>query len=594
MRRSSKFNLLFLAVIAATPVLFSESALAVCLPGTYATPISPAVNNQAGPILPVSREKSSTTCTGIKTVDTLTSGAADLIAQIKKDIIRSGKEVKQQMADNSAAEIKSMTTNNEQVVKTIIETSDSQIKENLKMARAFMDMEMNFLSEIKERELRAKSAPMDLDDTAEEVKYMLNKLDETDKTHAQEVLADMQKTDGNGVIIPTRIKAGENGASPTGQTCPEYDPKTMKEPEGCFYGHKAFPAAKMAKYFSECSREKRRMVSGAKKAAVQSTVSNQVQQSQNKFLDVTTDLKDTQLSAKIRGQSDFSCNPTELNRKFCLPDLDKSAYIQKVIANEIVPNGSISSSNLFKPTPVGSVDGEFSKDLTPDEIKAMNLGSVERNSTEKGGEAVSVSDNTVPIVYTYRTSSQYMAAKDFVDNILSKELIPNQTIDQRKSASSTIYQSRFLSRAAALSVAELSMNKSIESRIGKKLREEIDAGTNFNPYLTVNGQTGKVIKEDINGAGYLDELADSINKDYQKIVVDSTNKLSGNSTSESLSVMAPEKAKEWQLEALIKQNEIALEQYNSGERQEMILAAILAQLTNSPENIKHLEDLRRQ
>jgi len=594
MRRSSKLNLLFLAIIGSTPLLFTSQVQAVCLPATYGIAISPATNNGNGFGVPMRDVDPSMGCTGIKTVDTLEGGAKDLIEQIKDDIREAGREVKQQMADNSAAEIKSMTSNNEQVVKTIVETTNAQIKDHLEMTRAFLDMEMDYMSEIKEREVRARSAPMDLDDTAEEVKFILNELDKSGKTHAQETIADMQKEYGKGTIIPVRIKAGENGVTATGQTCPEYDPNVHTTVEGCFYGHKAFPADKVAKYFKECSREKRRIVSSAKKSAVQQTVANQMLKSQNKFLDFTTDLKDSQLNAKIRVQSDFSCNPKELNKKYCLKELTKETYIQKVIANEIVPNGNISSANMFKPTPVGTIDGEFTQGLTDEELKAINLGSVERTSTEASGTEVAVSDNTVPIVYTYRTSSQYVAARDFVDNILSKELIPNQTIEQRKSSSSAIYQSRFLSRAAALSIAEYSMNKSIESRIGKKLREEIDKGTNFNPYLEVDGSKGKVIKEDINGAGYLDELADSINKDYQKIVVDATNQISGNSTSESLSVMAPEKAKEWQLEALIKQNELVLEQYSQGERIEMLLAAILSQVSNSPENIKYLEDLRRQ
>lgn len=593
MKRSLKLKLLFVSIISTSPFLFSSTASAYCIPANYATSTSPAMNNFTGPG-PATRQGNGSTCTGIKTVDTLQSQASETIEQIKRDIVEAGKVVKQQMADNSAAEIDAMTSNNEQVVKTIVETSNAQTKDYLEMSRAFLDMEMDYMSEIKERELRAKNAPMDADDTAEEVKFILNELDGTSKTHAQEAIAEMQSRYGNGKDIPVRIKAGENGVTSTGQTCPEYDPKVHFQADGCFYNHKAFPADKVAKYFNECSRAKRRLVSSAKKQAVQATVAASVQQDQTKFLENTTDLKDSQINSKIKLQADFSCNPNELDKKYCLQSLSKETYVQKVIDNEIVPNGNISSSNLFKPVPVGSVDGEYSADLTTDEVKAINLGSVERNSTEADGTAVSVSDNTVPIVYTYRTSSQYMAAKGFIDNVLAKDLIPNQTVDKRKSSSSALYQSRFLSRAASLSVAEFSMNKAVEARIGKKLREEIDKGTNFDPYTKVDGKAGTVIKEDINGAGYLDELADSINKDYQKIVVDATNKISGTATSESLSVMAPEKAREWQLETMIKQNEVVLEQYHSGERMELLLASILSQLSNSPENIKHLEDLRRQ
>lgn len=39
----------------------------------------------------------------------------------------------------------------------------------------------------------------------------------------------------------------------------------------------------------------------------------------------------------------------------------------------------------------------------------------------------------------------------------------------------------------------------------------------MNPYVKdASGALGTVVKEDVNGAAWIDEISDSINKDYQK------------------------------------------------------------------------------
>jgi hypothetical protein len=587
-----KRSLLVTALIASSYGVFSQKAEAgYCLPMQYGTAQSPASNMYTGYSPPM--RETTTGCTGIKTTDTLTGKAASLIEQIKDDIRAAGKEVKNQMKENAAAVITTVSSGDETIVKTIMDTTNTTMQDELKLKRSFLKMEMDYMSELKEREVRAAEAPMDLDDTKEEVQFMQYALANTDKKHAQEVIADMQAKYPNGKLIPVKIKSGSS--TDTGEKCPEYDP-AKPNAEGCFVPHKAFPAAKLAKYFDECSRSKRRVVSAAKKTATEKTVSGQVQKSQNEFAATTTKLKDSVLNNKILTQAEINCNPYDFAKKFCLQSTvgsDKGAYVAKVVANEIIPNGNISSNNLFKPLAVGTIDGEFANNLTEAEKKSSGQVGLDLNS-KSGGQDVAVSDNTVPIVYTYRTSSQYLAAKDFVDNVLAKELIPNQDISDRKSGTGTVYQSRFLSRAAAMSVAEFSMNKTIESRIGKNLKDAIDSGKNMNPYVKdKSGALGTVVKEDVNGAAWIDEIADSINKDYQKVIVSASKEANGG-TAESLASMSSKKPEEWQLEAIIKQNELTLEQYHQGERMEFLLASLLAQLSNSPENIKHLEDLRRQ
>lgn len=594
MKVNFKKPILITSIAMGLMLLSNTSSASVCLSYDYATLQSPAANNFMGYEVPT--RDTMLGCTGIKTVDTLEGSAAKLIQDIKDDIIKSGKEVKKQMEVNSAAEIKMYAESSENIMKTLVRVNDALISDEMKLKRAMLEMEMDYMAEMKEREIRAKNAPMDLDDTAEEVKFILNELDKAETEQVQLVLKNQYDKYGeDGKIIPVRIKAAESINTETGEKCPEYDPNVHFKAAGCFFGHKAFPAQKMAKYFDECSRAKRRIVSGAKKNAANATITSTVQKSQNEFANTSTQLKESIISSKLKSQADLNCSPYDFKKDGCLRSLseDKDSYVEKVIANEIIPNGNISSNNLFRPTAIGSVDGTFSSDLSDSEKSALSTANIELES-KSGNQDVSVSDNTVPIVYTYRTSSQYLAAKDFVDNILAKEMIPNQALDDRKTSSNSVYQSRFLSRAAALSIAEVSLNKSIEARLGKNLREAIDSGKNMNPFNNIDGVAGELVKEDINGAGYMDELADSINKDYEKVIVDAKNKIAGSAAAESLSSMSTKKPQEWQLEAIIKQNEVTLEQFHQGERIEALLSAILAQKANSPENIKYLENLRRQ
>lgn len=590
--------LLGLAISLGIPFV-STNALAACNTccgaSKYAFAGSPAADNNTGQLTVSVVDRNTTVgCTGIKNVDEFTGSATSLIKKLKDDITKAGEVVRKQLEDNSMAEITTISDSTEAILKTMASINDSQTRDFINISRFFLDMEMNYMSELKEREVRAISAPLSLNDTQEVYKYILHNLDEEIKTgnkHSQPLIAAMSKKDQTsfGTIIPVQIKAAENPYSSTGESCESYDPTKHKVPDGCFYGVKDYPSDKLSKLFNECSREKRRLVSSVKKSSTADTVSRQVNQSQEDFMQVTGSLRNSAMVNKIKIQADISCSISDMENKYCHPSLTKKAYVEKVINLEIIPNGNISSSNLLSPTSIGSVDGRFDSALSEEDLKAMELTGLDRASKDGAGKNNAVSTNTVPIVSTYRSSSQYLAAKDFISNIMAKELVPNQDINNRTSTSAAVYQTRFLSRTAAMSLAESSMNKTIEARIGKKLREGIESGANFNPEMEVDGKKGVVIKEDINGAGYLDELADSIHKDYQKIVVNSTN---GNSGIEEISVMSADALKEWQLSTVIRQNEMALMQYEQQERIELLLAAMLAQLTNSAAEISYLDDVR--
>jgi len=568
-------------------ILPQQAIAGYCLPVTYATTQSGSITGQSGAGTGgMGAIRQGPGCTGIKTIDTFEGQASSTIEQIKENIIQAGKEVKKQMLDNNQAIVSANAQNTSQLIRTIIETSDTQLKDDLKMNRAFLDMEMGYNAELKHRELMAERAPLELDDTKEGTQFITQKIKDSKRNNVQAILADFNGQFKDGAVIPVKIKSG--ASSSTGNTCPEYDPNSTEAVDQCFYAHKEFPAEKLQKYFSECSREKRKFVMQTKKGATEKTMAASQKEGELAFNDkVTTQNKLEYMASTAVVQRDYSCTAAELKYKLCDASLTPDVYVKQVLENKIIPNGSLSATNLFEPAAIGSVDGNIEA-MSDDEMKAINLKSLAVNKNADGKD-VAISDNTVPIVYTYRTSSQLQASKDLVQNILGKALVPNQPMSQRRSQSALLYQARYQARTAAISLAEASFNKAIENRVGKVIRENIDSGTNFNQF---NG--GKVVQEDINGAGYIDELYDSINKDYQKVVVDKAGKLSSNLNNENIDIMSPEKAKEWQIQAMVKANELSMEQYFQNERIETLLATMLSQMTNSAHNIEFLQQLRRQ
>ena len=267
----------------------------------------------------------------------------------------------------------------------------------------------------------------------------------------------------------------------------------------------------------------------------------------------------------------MSCNDKEYGFNLCADDLEPNEYIEKVVLNEIIPNGNISATNLLTPPAIGSYDGET--DLNGEELISSLISSLEKDNT-------AVSENTPPLIHTYKTSSQYFAAKDYIKNILNRDIISNQSVSKRTNVSSSKFQSKFNQRQAAISLSEQIMNSAIENRIGSEIRESIN-----------NNELDRedVIRESISGAGYLDILEDMVEEDYSKLVVGAN---TGQPTTEALSRMAPKNIKNWQYSAQVLNTKLKLENQMDDEQIELLLSTYLSLSVNSPNNIEFLEQMK--
>ena len=535
-------------------------------------------------------------CPSGKNGTSFTDSAKADLDKFGTDIATAGKEIAKTITSNTKNEIDMMTTSTGEIITALMNITNTKIKDELKQDKMMLDMKMNFQSEMQNRELQAKKSVIGLDDTKEEVLFILDELKNTGNgtpgnyNHAQEVIAAMKSKYDNDpkFLIPVRIQAASANQI-KGSGCPEYSPELQREGKldsSCFYGVKANPGEKVQKYFEECSRAKRSALSSIQDNVSNVAANNEQNRSQSKYLKESRSQSSKELaSTKIKDQIDTSCTSEEFNYKLCGKTTDGSmmtetAYKNKIIENEIVPFGNISSTNYLAPVSFGTIDGETVA-ATDEEIAAMRAKSVDLSS------GVAVSDNTPPIVKTYRTSSQYFAAKDFVNNITNKEAVSNdQNITKMKDSDTALFQSKFMSRLSALSLAENSLMQPIKERTGTNIAIAVADGT-----LKRDGVDGKVIKEDVDGAGSLDRLFFSIDKDYGRLSTDAKSAI-GTTGMAGISTAPEGSLENWQIEALTKSNMLALKNYEQNERIELLLATLVASSTNSQENIDYINSLK--
>ena len=460
------------------------------------------------------------------------------------------------------------------VAKSLTLFKESMTQSKSERGEKLNDIKMNYMAEIKERELRARNSEFALDDTAEEIAFIEYQLNEelANGSDKPQIMISKLKSqyDDQNFVLPIKIRSSDRmTATKTGNNCEEYDPSTVNSQVGCFYYQKSSPGNKLEMIFNECSRAKKQTLMALNQKSSSRVISNTLKKEQTKSMGavVTTEnIVNNQLAQRIT-----SCNDKEFGFDLCADELQPEEYIEKVVMNEIIPNGNVSATNLLTPPAIGSYDGET--DLSGEELISSLISSLEKDQT-------AISENTPPLINTYKTSSQYFAAKDFITNILNRDVVSNQSVAKRQNVSSSKFQSKYNQREAALSLAEQVLNSSIENRIGGKIKESLNDG---------DLERDVIVRESLSDAGYLDVLEDMVNDDYSKLVVGVG---AAKSTTESLSRMAPKSVKNWQYNAQVLNTKLKLENQMDDEQIELLLATYLGLSVNSSSNIQFLETMK--
>ncbi len=522
------------------------------------------------------REANGAACEQPKIVGSFFSGgnAQRLAMQTSGNITKSGELLEQTILDNGSSIVKAISETSVALTKAITTFQTSMAQSKAERSEKLNDIKMNYMAEIKEREIRARNSEFGLDDTAEEIAFIDYQLEQAlnngiDKP--QVIISQLKmKYDDNNFVLPIKIRSSDR-VTPieNGDPCVDYDPSKINNQTGCFYYQKSQPGEKLEMIFNECSRAKKQTLMALNQKSSSRVVLNTLkkEQVQSTGAVVTT----SNLVASQQEQRKVSCNDKEYGFNLCADDLEPNEYIEKVVLNEIIPNGNISATNLLTPPAIGSYDGET--DLSGEELISSLVSSLEKDNT-------AISENTPPLIHTYKTSSQYFAAKDYIENILNRDIISNQSVAKRTNVSSSEFQSKFNQRQAAISLSAQVMNSAIKNRIGFEIKAAIS-----NDELSREN----VIRESLSGAGYLDVLEDMVEEDYSKLIVGAN---TGQPTTEALSRMAPKNIKNWQYRAQVLNTKLKLENQMDDEQIELLLSTYLSLSVNSPNNIEFLEQMK--
>lgn len=401
----------------------------------------------------------------------------------------------------------------------------------------------------------------------EEAELILNFLEEfgiNKNLTPLEVIALMQSEMGEGKVINVATLYGE-------KVCEKEEIK-----EGyCSIKKVVTPHERLKTFFGNCNSEKialvkveRQEVARASKIQEESSKTSKAVESR----DPVAAFQERRIEAKK-----VDCTPADYLNGICYRELSEEDFQEKVAKCVIMPNSTISPAIALQPTEVCGLDlFEFSSnDIAALREDAYHYRDLEANKNQNMEE--------VPIVYSYKNSNQLRAAISFADNIIGTDIIANQEARLRNSPNNSEFQSRFNNRLASLNLARNSFYEAIKMRAGKDLGKAWQEGniTELDPL--------NPIKESYLGAGELDILLDKVDKAYQQVAV--------GSNPDALNNMENKNEKYWivkNYEMMTLQNEILFRQILQNEQSELLKAAQLQSLINSPENIEYLRALRNR
>jgi hypothetical protein len=516
--------------------------IALLFPGTSYATCPPVMNNGGAPLVPVA-------CTDQKTVSEFTGAAAQSLKTIRQNISTAGSDIVKAYNDSTQSQISIISDTGANIVKTLIQLNGSTVADNITRSRMLHEAKMDYMMELNEAKIQAKNSPLGASTTPEEMKFILKLLSDNSDTKVKDLIPIIKKqVDDNDIQIPVKIKAAKG-------ICDEADENA------CAVMTDVSPGHNMEILWKECSREKRVVSASISKHQAITRVKETMQQSQTEALEIENT---TQAAAqRLLKQRKISCSPEEYTAELCGTDLTKREYAEAIFSNTIVNNGNISASNFYQPPVVGSVDGTHG-DSSEDDIKLA----AQTNMNYEGNESP---ESTPPLINTFKSSNQYQAALDMVDNILNESAVANQALAERRNLSNAEFQAGYLSRMAALSLSKYSLQNSINNRLGSNVQNQLEYDREA------------PVKENFNGAGTLDQLIFDIESDYEKVSGDQSGEMY-EKNEKGIAIMM--------LEAQLKQNKLVLEQILRNERIELLLASILATEYNSPEYTITLNSLR--
>lgn len=539
-------NEIFLYFVILLKIAFIVLGMSYSQNSLACTPPPPYLNFAGGKAVFTATE-----CDDKKIVNEFTGTAAASFDQLNANIKTSGKNIVETFKDASQSQIAAYERNIGDLIKILTQLNGAALNDDITRNKMIHEAKLDYMLELQDTKMKAEQSTIGVNVSAEELEFLVKFLgEEKNKERSiRENITLMKLTmDKKDFQIPVRIKSAEGVCDDAEETACAV-PKTI------------LPGQTMEILFDECSREKRVLVSTIKQQKAITKIGSTMQESQAEAIEVENT---TQAAAqKLLKQRKISCSPEEYNAEVCADYMSKREYSKSIVKNVIINNGNISASNFYNPPMVGSINGSHAG-FTEQEVKLA----AQSNVIFEGNESP---ESTPPLVSTYKSSNQYLAAIDMVDNILNESAVANQPLAERKNLKNAEFQAGYLSRLASLSLSKYSLQNSVNNRLGSNI-QNADEYDRENPII-----------ETFNGAGAIDQLVFDIEGDYKAINGKNADELH-DKNEKALAIMM--------LEAQLKQNKLVLQQILRNERIELLLATILANEYNSPAYTNYLNGLR--
>jgi hypothetical protein len=522
------------------------------------------------PILPCKVTAEASTIAG--------SNADRELISFNQNVIKSTTDVANAIIDMANTNAKSLAGASQQIIAANAQITQSQIDRDLKAKKAFSDREMAHKQSLAAQQYRASTSIVSPDDTKEEFQLILNNLSKYSDKSVPEIILLLQQSfddsEEDGLIL-VRLPSSEG-------ICTDDD---VNKEGKCAIASRVFPGKKLNVLFKQCSVNKRMYVEMQAKKEARVAAASMSNTSTARALEST----DAVGAATVRQerQRTLSCTPSEFQAGMCPSVASVEEYQEDIIIGNIIPNGDVSASNFNSPT-ASSAEG-FIQDL-PDDVVAQ----IENQSLDREGLIADPNQRIVPLVHTYRNANQVKASYDFINNLIAEDLVPAVSPNDRRKVSNAEYQSRYLNRIAALSMARLIMTESMTQRVGTKMREmilETDLSAVGKFEIAPGSSDGK---ESVLGASPLDILSDRVNQQAANLQTPDQNGGSSNAGNDFISSPSSNDAMGKISDSLQLQSEMMMKQYLMNEQMMSIEAITLAQMVNSAEMSKLMSELRRK
>jgi hypothetical protein len=505
------------------------------------------------------------------------SNADQKLITFSQSITSDTTEVAQALMDMANAQAKAMGDNAQSVIATNAQLSQIELNQTLTTKRAFSDREMAHAQQMTEAAYRSAASVVSSDDTEEEFQLILDTLGDNLELSVPEVIfmltEQMDKNkEGGKVLVQLAASKG---------VCSEED---VQEEGKCSIAKRVFPGKKLSALFQQCSANKRMLAEMKFKNEARAAAAGISNTATNKALERTNSAGS--IIARVQNQMSLSCSPSEFKAGKCKQDISPEEYQEEMIIGNIIPGGDVSASNFS--SPMSSSAPGYIEDLSENTKKEIVQQSLDREALVEDPN-----QRAIPLVHTYRNANQVAASLAFIDNIVSDDLVPALSPQDRRKVSSAEYQSRHLTRMAALSMVRLTLTSSLTDRAGEKMRKMLQEGSFDGEYSFEIKADLPDNKESVLGASVLDVLQDRVNKQSASLQMSDQNGASANAGNDFVSMPSSTKTLEIIVDGVMLQNEMMMKDYFMNEQIIALQAISLAQKSNSAEMVKLMENLRR-